>query len=122
MLQNPQIFLLWVLLTVIVYWSIPASAPPVRRWWLVAASLVLIFALAPRAAAICVAVSLITAGWTRAWHRYRRTYLLWVAIATVVAPLVAIRAEPKDWGLVVTLGLGFFTLKSVSVVVESYRQ
>jgi alginate O-acetyltransferase complex protein AlgI len=70
---------------------------------------------------ICVAVSLVTAWWTRVWHRRRRLYQLWVALATVIAPLATMRATAEDWPLIVTLGVGFFPLKSVSVLIDSYR-
>lgn len=120
MITNPQLFLFWLAFSAIGFWILPPSRPLLRRNWLAANSMILVFAMAPYAACICLAMSLVTWGWTRLWLRVTNVPLLWCGILSLAAPLMALRIFPVEYSALVALGVTFLTFKSIGTMIDAY--
>ena len=128
MTANVQLFLLWLLVTLAFYWFIPPAALTWRKLTLVLASLILIYAVAPWALAIAALVTALCWGWCRWHHRWRLPFKQVTAALTLLLPLIAVKllfvfSDIQDTRayLLVSLGLGFYTLKSIAVALDAMQ-
>lgn len=121
MIANVQLFLLWLVISVILYALTPRTLPRVRQGLLILLSAVLIYAVAPWSALICLGLSITTFLFSRlfSWRRHWSLSLLGVLL--LVAPLACLRIYSNQ-SFLITLGVTFLTLKSIGALLDSYAR
>ena len=122
MFVDPQLHLYATLVGVIAFYLIPRHRVQARALWLVVLSVVLVFYSSPYAVPLCALSSVVGALCVRGLDTKFRQVSSWLGIA---APLTLMLAVPamcsEEFTTLARLGLSYFALKSVSVVIDARR-
>lgn len=120
MLANPQIYLIFVLVSFLLYWSLPRDMPAARAVVLVLISGVAIFIASPLALVVTGGMIVTVLAAVLAMDYLPRTLVLWGGIVAIVSALMLAEARYSSW--YATIGLSYVALKSISVIVDHWDQ
>jgi alginate O-acetyltransferase complex protein AlgI len=123
MLDDPQLFLIFIVVAATFFWVIPSQWPRARQWSLIGASVAFLFTIAPVAVVLATFSTLVAVASSHVWSRTRSTGASLVILFCILAalPLLGLRLSPEKYGLVVALGIAFTTLRAIGMVVHGYQ-
>ncbi|MCG8603079.1 MAG: hypothetical protein MI807_23240 [Verrucomicrobiales bacterium] len=122
MLTNPQLYLLFLGVAVLVFWLLPASRPRLRQFCLIVFSCVVVFTVAPYAILIVLGLSAFAIGANQFLAKEKRPFPLLLTFVLIAGiPLFWIRFEDTVSSLV-SIGLSFAVLKAVGLLVTGHLQ
>lgn len=124
MLLNPQYYLFATVVTLLLYWAVPSRLCVVRGWLLVILSMLIIAGVSLTAMLCGVVAAAIAWLASIALDRLRRQWIVWLALLAIAAIFLLpnFRIDVSIGNeLLATIGIGFLCLKSISVVLDSWR-
>ena len=101
------------------FWSCPKDAPEIRQRVLIVVSAVAVFLFSPGGFFACLYLAIIPLIGQSVFSRRRTVLLFWAFIFLTVLPLVGMRLL-GEFGLVITFGVAFATVKSLGLVFTAY--
>lgn len=101
------------------YWSCPAERSDIRQRVLVFVSMIAVALFSPGGFLACVYLALVPLAAQKIYSYAKSPALFWLFVACVLAPMVAMRLF-GDFGMVVTFGTAFATVKSLGMVFTAY--
>lgn len=119
MFLQPQLFLFLLSVSVLIYWTIPASSTNVRYYWLNASSMLVISLAAPAAVLICIVISWIVYLFGNIFKNKRNKLFFWAGIFLTASPAVILDLGGID-SFIVALGVSYFVIKSIGTLIDAY--
>lgn len=120
MFENPQIFLMFAVLSAAMYWAIPGSMVRTRATALILFSALAIFIVSPLALGLCAGLTLLVFFSVFAMGHLPRLAVLWTGIGAIVCTVVVMELFVVELTLFSTIGLSYVALKSISVIVDHW--
>ena len=120
MLADTQIFFLWTVYAVLIYWLVPSSLFRIRKYWLIFISVIFVYAYAHWAAIFVAYLVIVCIVFINLIQTKKRPLILWMGIFCVLIPLLSQRTLYQELPLYFTLGITFVTLRAVSIVFDAY--
>jgi alginate O-acetyltransferase complex protein AlgI len=121
MLSQPQLFLSFLSFAVFIFWLIPKDFPQFRFRFLLAISVVVVFVFAAPSLLFCAYSSFCAWGFSHWLRKNRSLWVFWLSLIFTLIPLLFFRQVWSAAPLYAHLGVAFFTLKSLSVIMDNYR-
>jgi len=119
-LSDIQLYVTMTALGFVVFWILPPDVSGARAWFLTVFSALFVFLISP-AGFLAVTFLIVTAWLVQPLLQMRKRWLLFAAIALMLAPLILSRTT-GEYGALYTFGLAFATVKILGIVIESYAK
>ena len=122
MLDDPQVFLLFAVVTLLLYWTLPSHLWQARETVLIVTSAVFIYLVSPASLVLCLVVSLTVIMACRLFRVIDRISILWLSLALLAGIVVVGDLYLAHGNALATLGLAFMVLKSTAVLVDNFQE
>jgi alginate O-acetyltransferase complex protein AlgI len=121
MFKDPLLLIYLTAFALLFYWLCPRHWHYARALIVALASFAFGFLLFPLAALMAVLMTFLVYGLSFLISRFPKLYVLFFTIAMVVIPISFFRLVPVEGKVIQIIGLGFVTVKSIHMIVETYR-
>lgn len=119
MLSDIYLYNLALVIALTLFWVCPKEEPAIRQRILIVVSAVAVFLFSPGGFLACLYLAIIPLIGQSVFSRKKSALLFWTFISMTVFPLVGMRLL-GDFGLVITFGTAFATVKSLGLVFTAY--